>query len=78
MKENIEQLAKEVAEQTKYRGIVGIHTGFVLGYSKCLEVNRFTEGDVIHFKDWCMNIPLGSELVGKTTNELFDIWIKQR
>lgn len=78
MKESIEQLAKEVAEQSEYIGIVGIHTGFVLGYSKCLEANRFTASDVIHFKDWCMNIPLGSELAGKTTNELFEIWVKQR
>lgn len=78
MKETIEQLAKEVAEQSEYRGILGIHTGFVLGYSKCLEVNRFAASDVIHFKDWCMNIPLGSELIGKTTNELFDIWSQQK
>ena len=78
MKENIEQLAKEVAEQAEYKGIVGIHTGFVLGYSKCLETYRFTASDVIQFKDWCMNIPLGSELVGKTTNELFEIWSQQK
>ena len=57
---------------------VEVNTGFILGYNKCLETYQFTASEVIQFKDWCMNIPLGSELAGKTTNELFDIWKQQK
>lgn len=82
MKENIEQLAKEVAEKSEYRGIVGIHTGFVLGYNKCLESHLFTADDMIEFYNWMQNYQdlscaLRINEVG-STKELLQLWQEQK